>query len=75
MQKLIDCKTGRRSAHFDESIIADCAKSGIEVLEHDCCRNDAACADYDYSAVQQTAQKYGIYLSIDISSKLSHIKF
>ena len=62
MHKLIDCKTGWRSSHFDEDIIADCANGGIEVLEHDCCWNDAACADYDYSAVQQTAQKYGIYM-------------
>lgn len=62
MQKLINCKTGWRSAHFDEDIIADCAKSGIETLEHDCCWNDPSCADYDYAAVQNIANKHGIYM-------------
>lgn len=62
MYKLIDCQTGWRSSVFDEEKIADCAKSGIDVLEHDCLWNDPKCADYDYIKIQQCAKNHGIYM-------------
>lgn len=62
MSRLIECKTGWRSVNFDEKMIEECAKGGIEVLENDCCWNDCSCADYDYTHVQNLAKTHGIYL-------------